>query len=87
MSDLNESKNISEAFAKQILTSVYSFDKSIGRLDIICSALPDNEMKKKFITELSELMRISLTELLVPVYRERPSLGRASAPGPWFKAE
>jgi len=82
MSDLNS--EISEDFAKKLLRSLYKLDSPIGALDRLISNTDDPDLKSSLVEITSSLMDITLSKLMVPIYRHHPSLGRASEPGPWL---
>ena len=76
--------DISREFAQELLRAMYGLDSHTGRLDRVCSALPEGALKSECKEALSLLMHDVLVNLMVPIYRRHRSLGTASQPGPWL---
>jgi len=82
---VTDSQNvISLEFAKTLLRVLYRLDDPLDELGCICADLSDGEEKTQFSNALGEIQRLVLTELMVPIYRQHPELGRASEPGDWL---
>jgi hypothetical protein len=77
-------QKISRAFAVELLTALYALDDPIGQLDTICGGISNASDRKKFARAIGELMDIVTSDLMVKIYHEQPSLGRASEPGDWL---
>ena len=77
--------DISEEFAKQLLSALYGLDAHIGRLDEICSSLRDEAIKTRFIRALGDLVGDIDAKLMCPIYRRFPALGSPAQPGPWLE--
>jgi hypothetical protein len=75
---------ISVEFAKTLLSALYRMDQPINELSEICGELPEGTLKERLFGATGNLMNILLSELMVPIYRQQPSLGTASEPGPWL---
>jgi hypothetical protein len=83
---MSDSENqISEEFAKQLLKALYKLDAPVGRLDVLASKTEDKDAKKIISEIVGEMMEITLNELMIPIYKCHPSLGRASDPSIWIK--
>ena len=80
----NPNNQISEDFAKQLLMALYKLDTPIGLLDVLISKTDDMAVKESLTKIMSDLMDVTLNELMIPIYRCQPSLGRASEPGSWL---
>jgi len=81
----NSENQIDEAFAKQLLRVLYKLDVPLGQLDVLISQTDDQETKVVLFGIMSEIMDITLNEMMIPIYKCHPSLGRASEPGTWLK--
>jgi hypothetical protein len=75
---------ISVEFAKTLLRALYNTDQPINELSAICGELPEGSLKERLFAATGSLMSIVLTDIMVPIYRQQPSLGTASEPGPWL---
>jgi hypothetical protein len=75
---------ISEALTKELLRAMYKLDEPLGRIDEVLSGLEPGESRDKLAAALSDVMSMVLSQLMVPLYRLHPGLGRASEPGPWI---
>ena len=84
MKDMSE--KISVDFAIDILKALYGLDPYMGKISEVCDQLPDGDLKFKLTQNLGEIMGIVLSNLMVPIYRQHPSLGSASAPGSWLNS-
>lgn len=82
---MDTQSEISEKFAQELLRALYGLDAHVGRLDKICSALPSGALKTECIDALGRLMQDVLSKLMVPIYRQRPTLGSANEPGSWME--
>lgn len=78
---------ISEEFAKQLLRAMYALDEPIGKLDSILGLMPEGEAKDRLVAVIGDLMCGVSDELMLPIYRARPGLGRVSEPGEWLKSD
>ena len=79
-----EEQIIDERFAKHLLRALYSLDRPIGEVGQCISALPPGPDRERLKTVIGDVMFIVLNDLMVPLYRLHPQLGRASEPGPWL---
>ena len=75
---------ISESLAKRLLRALYDLDDPIQRLDRFLSGMPPGADQDFVKSALGDLMGIITSDLMVPIYREHPQLGRASEPGAWL---
>ncbi|MDE0840026.1 MAG: hypothetical protein OSB41_13365 [Kiritimatiellae bacterium] len=76
---------ISESFSKELLIALHGLDLNLGRLDKICSSLPDGVIKVEFTRALGDLIGDIYSKLMIPIYRRHPVLGSPDEPGPWLK--
>jgi len=79
-----EEPGINEAHAKALLRALYKLDGPVNRLFEILASMPPGTERDHFKDALSDLVGIVLSDLMVPIYRIQPHLGRASEPGPWL---
>jgi hypothetical protein len=80
-------ERISREFAVELLTALYALDDPLGQLDMICEGISNSSAKEKITIALGELMGIVTSDLMVKIYKEQPSLGRASEPGDWLSKD
>ena len=79
-----EEPGMSESMAKSVLHALYKLDGPINRMSEVLVTLPPGAERDQLRKELGDLMLAILTDLMVPIYRLHPQLGRASEPGPWL---
>lgn len=84
MENPDSNSEISAEFAKKLLRVLYGLDKPIDELSLLCEDIQSEELRMKISDALGDVMRTVLTDLIVPIYRQHPELGRASEPGNWL---
>lgn len=87
MNNPDGNSEISAEFAKKLLRGLYGLDKPIDELALLCEEIQSEELRMKISDALGDVMRTVLTDLIVPIYHQRPELGRASEPGDWLSQD
>lgn len=80
MSKPNESKDISMNFATTLLKAMYGLDAPIGEISKVCDQLPNGELKQQLILAIGDILGVISNELMLPIYKQHPSLGSVSEP-------
>lgn len=68
--------------AKHLLAILYALDKPLDLIWDIEKEMVACPQKELLQQALGEIMFVTLGDLMVPIYRRQPNLGRASEPGP-----
>ena len=79
-----DSDDIQPELAKHLLAILYALDKPLDLIWDIEKEMVACPQKELLQQALGEIMFVTLGDLMVPIYRRQPNLGRASEPGSWL---